>query len=98
MANAMTEMATLTVTETVTVTASCTYAEKLAYASLINTWAQAFSHLTKSVVLGAVMVAAYINSDAITAFIVELCHGRGVVRVVSERQSVDSEDEPDDIR
>lgn len=95
MANAVTEMATLTVTETVTVTASGIYAEKVAYASLINTWAQAFSNLTKTIVLGAVMVAAYTNRDAITAFIVELCHGREIVR---DRPSVDSEDESDDIR
>lgn len=87
-------MATRTVTETVVVTASVNYTETLAYANLVNTWVQALSHFTKTVLLGAVMIAAYMNRDAIIAFTSELRHGRGAV---SEEESVDSEDELDGI-
>lgn len=91
-AGAVTRMATSTVTHTVTVTASSIYAEKQAYARLINTYLESVLLITKTMALCTLITVLYIRGDAIAAFIVELCHSRGAVR-----QNVDSESEPDDI-
>lgn len=73
-------MATSTVTHTVTVTASSIYAEKQAYARLINTNLESVLLITKTMALCTLIIVVYIRGDAIAAFIVELCHSRGAVR------------------